>query len=92
MVPEISERASRPLISEKSPEVRKKVIKQKAKYSIYKIRQLEEIESRGSIEKIKGAKMTPMIHKEPVSASLRSITSPQRLCSAPLTYSGPTWQ
>ena len=42
MVPEISERASCPLISEKSPEVRKKVIKQKAKYSIYKIRQLVE--------------------------------------------------
>ena len=32
IVPEVSERASRPLISEKSPEVRKEVIKQKAKY------------------------------------------------------------
>jgi hypothetical protein len=34
MVPEISERASRPLISEKSPEVREEAIKQKVKYSI----------------------------------------------------------
>jgi len=43
MVPEISERASRPLIYEKSPEG-KKTIKQKAKYKIKKIRQLVEYE------------------------------------------------
>jgi len=32
IVPEVSETASRPLISEKAPEVRKENIKQKAKY------------------------------------------------------------
>jgi len=32
IAPELSETASRPLISEKSPEVRKEAIKQKAKY------------------------------------------------------------